>query len=570
MDLKEVLLAQGYKKLDLDVSVGSYEEIPQLDPDLMHVKFVMCHAIENANGDTFTNEVLKAARYTPKNKPIDWEHGQPIIGHITDSEYKEDESGVGYIEATGVVYKFMYPELSSQIKEKASSGELKLSMECYFKDANYKIGEQIFDQDQAEKMGLIPYVGREYMGRKVARIFKEVIFGGVGVVAKPADKKAVFLSVAKDLGIESPEESVASIVNRSINDFTTKTHDKDVSYAVVIGKYVKAFDKAKSAVVSKFNNNSLKTKDQLMIEVRDCINTLVSEVTSINGTLYREYASEDSEVFEEKIQEAIATALNTDDQEAYFKKVEEEYVVYDIIDYSQPLKTMKASFKFTDDVLDIDFTGATEYVESEVTQEMSDIQTDIVAEEVVEATEIETPVVAEEVVEITEAAKSEDDGKDSEPDKDTDDKKGKASEETEQEIATLKSQLAEANQKIASFEARFAEIESEKIVANRLADLKDSGIEFSGNRLEKESAKLKSLSNDDYTDYKELLLEVAGKKVEVSTASKEEVEDLEDATASEVEVEEDIVVEGAKATAGLSVETPVSESRPFGHLARSK
>lgn len=182
-----------YNKLEL--AIGSCEEVTQA-PDLMKIRFILCHATQNANGDTFTNEVLKQAQYTPKNKPINWEHGQPVIGTILDSVYKEDANGIGYIEATGVIWKYTYPDYAKDIKAKASSGDLKLSMECYYKNASYSLGGKILDLATAEKMGIIKHVGKHYMGKSVARIFNEVIFGGVGVVANPADKEAIFLSVA--------------------------------------------------------------------------------------------------------------------------------------------------------------------------------------------------------------------------------------------------------------------------------------------------------------------------------------------------------------------------------------
>lgn len=531
MENKDLLIAQGYNRLDVEIAVGGMEEIPQLDPDLMFVKFIMCHEGVNANGDTFTKPVLKEASLTPKYKPIDWEHGQPMIGHILDSEYKENAQGVAYIEATGLVWKFIYPELSAQIKAKAATGELRLSMECYYKDANYQVGDQLFDQQQAELLGIIPYVGREYMGKKVARVFKEVIFGGVGVVANPADKQAVFLAVAKDLGIEDngiePDGEYASKNDKlhPVIDFTSRDHTNDSKNAVAVAKFVKAFDKAKSSVVAKFNTKTLKTKEQVVAEVRNSVQTLLSEVASISDSYYRGTANEDVEkAFESSI------ALNTDEQEAYLLAVEEDYIIYDIIDYSNDsILTMKASIAINDSEVEIDFTNATQFAKKEETEVMAKEKQTVVANEteVVEAVaatdkELNDMLSDENKTNVsTPASKKSDDDNDAdkEPDGDEDDKKSKAS-EFEATIASLQAQLAEANEKVAQYEARFAEMETQKLVANRLSELQEAGIAFSGSRLEKEQAKLRAMSEESYADYKDLLLEVAGKKV-VKSADKD-------------------------------------------------
>ncbi|MFD1772352.1 hypothetical protein [Paenibacillus rhizophilus] len=202
MNPNQISPLMGYKKIsitlaNIDKNITN-TDTHQFDPDLMYTRFILCHEGDNANGDFFTKDVLYAAQKTPKTKPINWEHGQPIIGTILDSVYKEDTSGKGYIEAEGAIWKYVYPEQAKKIKDKFSTGSLKVSMECYYKDASYKVGNTLYTQHQAESLGLIPYVGREYMGQKVYRVFNEVIFGGVGVVANPADKAAVFLSVAKD------------------------------------------------------------------------------------------------------------------------------------------------------------------------------------------------------------------------------------------------------------------------------------------------------------------------------------------------------------------------------------
>jgi hypothetical protein len=612
----EALLASGFKRVDVPFAEGAYETFDkafafndstiELDPDLMHVRFILCHEGVNANGDYFTKEVLQAAQVTPRNKPIDWEHGQPIIGTMLDSAYREDASGRGYIEAVGVVWKFIYPELSGDIKKKAATGELRLSMECYYRDANYKVGDTLYTQADAEKLGLIQYVGREYMGNKVTRVFNEVVFGGVGVVANPADKEAVFLSVAKDLSnhgievsaenVEEVSQAVADAITRTINDFKSKTVDKETLTALTVAKYVKAFDKAKSAVVGKFNKDENRTKEQFVSEVRSILDTFLSEVATINTNYYKGVAgevesAEARDLFFDEIQSTLATMIYKhyssfdESLDAYLVRVSEDYFIYELIDYSKPFpdstRIYKGFYNIVDGEVVIHFEKAIEveqiYVEKasdnpdkEETEEMTKkANTAVAGEETVDLTITGTPVFTSEAEE-TKCC-------DNAPECDCNvDYKAQASDLSAQ-VATLTTELESANSAKASLEARVAElegqlgeIEAEKVAQARQAELSDLGIKLS----EARQAKLKGMTDEEYADFKDLLVEVAGSKKEeapVAVASEEvpvvEEPVLEEAEASEEEVEEEIVVETPKASASLNIETQTKEFKPFGHLS---
>jgi hypothetical protein len=610
-------LIDDFKRVNIPLAVGSYEAMDQsfafndtnidLDPDLMHIRFVLCHEGVNANGDTFTKEVLQDAQFTPRTKPVDWEHGQPIVGTIVDSKYGEDANGRGYIEAIGVVWKFLYPELSGDIKSKAASGDLKLSMECYYKNANYKLGDMVYDQETSTKMGLTQYVGREYLGQRVERVFTNVIFGGVGVVANPADKEAVFLSVARDLnshniGIEvdvNDKEAIANIaktiaeaINRNVNDFSVKTHSKEVNHAIIVAKYVKAFDKAKSSIVSKFNKDELKAKVQIVSEVRNVLDTFLTEVATISNSYSKETASDETDIetaisqdlFYEDIRSMLSTELYNhylkfnESIEAYLLKVSEVYFIYELVDYSQSfpnsVRLFKGFYSNIDGQISIDYEKTVEveqvYVEkgSINIEEVQDTMSKELEKDTIEAEEVEAK------------KKNKDDGDpedklDNGDDEDIEDKKGapmkkKKASEYDEEIATLVAKLASKDAdfisleaKFTALESKFAGIESDKLVATRLADLKEEGIEFSESRLDKEIAKLRVMSNEDYADHKELLVEVAGKKVIAK-----EAEELDEAEASEEEVlDEEITVETVKASRVLNMESESNKDvKPFGHL----
>jgi hypothetical protein len=501
----------------------------QLDPDLMYAKFIMCHEGVNANGDTFTKDVLQRAQYTPRFKPIDWEHGQPFIGTILDSQYGETEEGIGFIEAIGAIWKFHYPDLADSIKAKSSTGGLKLSMECFYRDANYKYGEQIFSQEQADQLGLTDYVGREYMGQKVYRVFSDVIFGGVGVVANPADTNAVFLSVAKK---QSEEELALAEFNREQNDFTKKQQTKEVLDAVTIAKFTKAFDKAKSTVVNKFNKQEVTSKDMVLADIKNIVSTLITEIYQIGDDFYKGVASEEEIL-------AMASAEPFEDEQ-------------DKEDLEMEDKAKANSIE-------------------EVIQEELEVLDEA------EATKVEDKKVED--AEAGKPTKKDPDGDgddDTTPEGDTDHdkfpakdkKKSKAEEELETTVANLQAELSTKDTALASLQAELDALKSkveasEKEVKanNRMAELAEAGIEFSEARKSKELEKISAMDDTSFTDYKEFLVEIAGvKKPEVEVA---------EASVEEEEVEEVVTVENnevASASLNVELETP-KLIKPFGHLA---
>jgi hypothetical protein len=487
-----------------------------LDPDLMFAKFIMCHEGSNANGDTFTKDVLFRAQFTPRFKPIDWEHGQPMIGTILDSRYAEDAEGTAYIEAIGVIWKFIYPDMAEQIKAKSSTGELRLSMECYFQDANYKYGDQIFDQEQADELGLISYVGREYMGQTVYRVFKDVIFGGVGVVANPADKGAVFLSVAKkkaeeiiqnnEIVNDLTDEQIKAIAEiiRNTNDFTDKTLSNETIDAVTVSKFVSVFDKAKSDIVNRFNKDHIATKEQLVSEVRSIIEKLLSDVSNINNDYSKGLANEEDPNLEDCDQEDITEVANEKEGGSEEMELDNQEVIAD-----ENIETVVAEEEVVEDVV--------EDVVDEVVEDATDYKA--------LATELENKVK---------------------------DLEGKLKDK-DSAFASLKEEFTALKNKVEASE-------KDALAKSRLAELTELGVEFSEARKAKELEKVSAMDNDAFADYKEFLSELVGKTTQVVA---EEV--VEEVVAEEVEVE---LEEAEVATAGLNIETEQPKViKPFSHLA---
>lgn len=170
--------------------------------DLMFVHFILKHEGGNKNGDYFTKDELEACYATYAGKPITWEHGQPYIGFITDAMLvkpgEEAEDPRWYVECAGVIWKSRYPQQAALIAQGTADGSRRISMECYFRDALYTVGESLEKLYTAtEAPELVTLRGHKLHGQPVYRVLVGCHGGGAGIVENPADVDAFLLSVAK-------------------------------------------------------------------------------------------------------------------------------------------------------------------------------------------------------------------------------------------------------------------------------------------------------------------------------------------------------------------------------------
>ena len=126
--------------------------------DLRYIRSVLVSAGTNKNGAHFLPSEMMKAHSTIVNKAIDIEHDEErVIGHIYDcafvykdgeqfdpgqvlGEYAEagqDPEGLDIdIVIAVVIHKMRFPEIAEEI----SDGVWKVSMECFFRDFDIKIG----------------------------------------------------------------------------------------------------------------------------------------------------------------------------------------------------------------------------------------------------------------------------------------------------------------------------------------------------------------------------------------------------------------------------------------------
>lgn len=178
-------------------SIASIEP-SEKTPDLLSIKFILCHELDNANKDVWLKEVLEAVQPTAKNKYINWQHQSPILGTIISSEMFFDNSvNRNALKCEGYLWRFTYPHLCEAILNSYQNGDLKMSFEAYFPDA-------FFVRDLADledKSKYISYDEFKQKGYKLGTLYRVFALGtfiaGCGVVSSPADESAWILEVAE-------------------------------------------------------------------------------------------------------------------------------------------------------------------------------------------------------------------------------------------------------------------------------------------------------------------------------------------------------------------------------------
>jgi hypothetical protein len=193
--------------------------------DLQYMRSCLVSAGTNKNGAHFLPSEMMKAHNTVVHKAIDIEHEEErVIGHIYECAYMykdgsqfdplmvmadyeaaaQDLDGVDMdIAVAGVIHKMRFPEYAEEI----SAGEWKVSMECFFKDFDIKIGDTIITRDEAQSLGYNPndlvggfvkvMAGHKEMGiRQVARVLRHITFSGMGIVKNPANPHSIIMETA--------------------------------------------------------------------------------------------------------------------------------------------------------------------------------------------------------------------------------------------------------------------------------------------------------------------------------------------------------------------------------------
>jgi hypothetical protein len=419
--------------LNSNADFNSLKDLIGFDqPDLALLVSVLVSTGWNLNDDVFLSEELITAKDTPIHKPIDYQHDPKVIlGHIIKSRLVDKtgkeldisgETPANFdIEVAGVLYKSMpvIDNLIKDIMEKANSGQMFVSMECFFNDFSYSFkdarGESRIVARDENTSFLTKYLrvyggSGEYKGYKVGRVLKNIVFGGQGLVENPANPDSVIRIAAsktvseKDTkielkgGVETMEiEEMKKQLDEALAAITSK--DAQIEHLLKEMESFKELNKqeAEKAIVAFETkakeqnqiNTDLTTKLTVALETIKTLETekvtMAKELETVKAKAV-EFGKELLEIKKrEKATERFAKlsqlkAIEEKDKEATLKELAElsDETFATICKYAGETKTktetketaeeVVASLKDVEVVVDVDAQGGTEKIEDELAE----------------------------------------------------------------------------------------------------------------------------------------------------------------------------------------------------------
>lgn len=246
-------------------------------PDLFYRYAILASVGWNKNDDIFDIQNTWAARQTPTDKQLNFNHDDSyIIGHMTDNFVLSQDGELIDSSATELPDKFdigvgfvLYTLLEdeernkqvAEIIEGIDNEEWFVSMECKFPDfdyglidsqGNHKTIARTKDTSFLTKYLRIYGGTGSYDGHKIGRILKGFFFSGIGIVANPANERSIIFN-SKELDSFKSQGSINLIKENNMTEEEAKRLQAQLDSAVAeiasLKKANEEFQKAKASEV---------------------------------------------------------------------------------------------------------------------------------------------------------------------------------------------------------------------------------------------------------------------------------------------------------------------------------
>ncbi len=227
---------------------GKMPIIPALEnqKDLTKLVAILLSTGINRNDDVFLPSEVLPVRNTGAHKPVNLEHDPTqIIGHMirtfatekTGARIPDGKKPKGKkfnITAEAVIYKFLFPDLVSSIKNRADSNTLFVSVEVWFTAFDFLVGSNIIKRTPETSSRLESSLkasggSGSFEGKRLGRVLRNLIIGGIGVVKDPANPESIIKSVSgfdsevvSNIEDEVISHNILSSLNELDNSETTE------------------------------------------------------------------------------------------------------------------------------------------------------------------------------------------------------------------------------------------------------------------------------------------------------------------------------------------------------------
>jgi hypothetical protein len=216
-------------------------------PDVLALQAVMLTTGRpgNLNDDVILNEEILPVVHTAALKPLNVEHSKLVIGCIFDAfaidkktgqvvksneECEDDMTKEEYkthidelksrvdnlpenldIITNQIIWSLHFPEVAAAVKSGAIKGELFVSMELWFSDYDYLVGNRVVRKTPETAAILDAKLrikgGDGLMGlEKVKRVPRQVLVAGIAIVDKPANPQSFILDVMDRHDLKDQQE----------------------------------------------------------------------------------------------------------------------------------------------------------------------------------------------------------------------------------------------------------------------------------------------------------------------------------------------------------------------------
>ena len=238
---------------ELASSVIKLPSDPEKQPDLGYLSAVLVSTGTNLNGAHFMGSELVQSADTVTNKALDLEHVESeILGFISSSAFTTkdheplDLQELAKLETASldtkdmhihigcVMFKARFPEIYKDIK----ANKYAVSMECYYKNYDIKVGDVIIPKEAAMAAGIditddslygksakIVKDGKEIAAGKLVRVLRGICFSGVGIVENPANPASVILEAAS---VNTTDTLIIDMSEAASNNVTSKDIEPSV------------------------------------------------------------------------------------------------------------------------------------------------------------------------------------------------------------------------------------------------------------------------------------------------------------------------------------------------------